>query len=111
MDSSIIIAILSGGTVAGIVSVIGTYITTRQKHLYEKDDKEDKDVKALKEAMKYLLMDRIQHLGARYLRQGEISLDDRRLLNNMHDSYHNGLGGNGDLDVLMEQVNDLPLKV
>ena len=32
------------------------------------------------------------------------------VLNEMHKSYHDGLGGNGDLDVLMHAVNTLPLK-
>lgn len=40
-----------------------------------------------------------------------IDFDDRRRLNDMHSCYHNGLGGNGDLDTLMEEVNSLPLKV
>lgn len=28
----------------------------------------------------------------------------------MHDAYHTGLNGNGDLDVIMAQVDRLPLK-
>lgn len=110
MDN-IIIAMLSGGAAAGIISVIGTYLTNRQTHKYNQEDKESDSIKALKEAMKYIMLDRIKCLGQRYLRQGEICFEDRRLLNEMHSSYHNGLGGNGDLDTLMEQVNDLPLKV
>ncbi len=50
------------------------------------------------------------YLGQAYIAESEIDFDDRRILNDMHRSYHNGLGGNGDLDKLMEAVNDLPLK-
>lgn len=55
-------------------------------------------------------MDRIQYLGQCYLADGEISFDDRRRLHRMHDAYHTGLNGNGDLDVIMAQVDRLPLK-
>ena len=39
-----------------------------------------------------------------------MDFDDRRILNLMHKSYHDGLGGNGDLDNVMNDVNRLPLK-
>lgn len=58
---------------------------------------------------KVSLLDRIQHLGRSYLKVGEIDFDDRRRLHQMHTAYHN-LGGNGDLDTLMEDVDELPLK-
>ena len=62
------------------------------------------------EALKFVLYDRIRYLGQAYISDREIDFDDRRILNEMHRSYHNGLGGNGDLDVLMTEVNTLPLK-
>ena len=107
---TIIIGVLSGGIGAGVVTGIFTLLANRQKHKYERQDTETADVKALKTAMRYLMLDRIRHLGEKYLTAGEIDFDDRRLLNEMHDSYHNGLGGNGDLDILMQEVNRLPLK-
>ena len=61
-------------------------------------------------ATRAALLDRIQHLGQAYISDGEVDFDDRRRLNNMHSVYHSGLGGNGDLDVLMREVNALPLK-
>ena len=57
-----------------------------------------------------MLYDRIRYLGQAYIAAGEIDFDDRRVLNDMHRSYHNGLGGNGDLDTLMAEVNGLKLK-
>ena len=56
------------------------------------------------------MYDRIRFLGQAYIAEGEIDFDDRRILRQMHTSYHNGLGGNGDLDALMEEVDSLPLK-
>jgi hypothetical protein len=70
----------------------------------------EQNLNAVVEGQKYILLDRIRYLGCAYLKDGEVSFDDRRLLNMMHGVYHDGLGGNGDLDTLMEEVNDLPLK-
>ena len=65
---------------------------------------------ALREAMKCVLLDRIIYLGQSYIADGEVDFDDRRRLHQMHNSYHNGLDGNGDADALMKAVDALPLK-
>ena len=70
---------------------------------------EDK-VNALINADRYIMFDRIRYLGQKYVAEKEVDFDDRRILNRMHDVYHNELGGNGDLDKLMKAVNTLPLK-
>lgn len=72
-------------------------------------DMEDK-VNALINADRYIMFDRIRYLGQKYVAEKEVDFDDRRILNQMHDVYHNELGGNGDLDELMKAVNALPLK-
>ena len=65
---------------------------------------------ALRDAQKCVLLDRIIYLGQEYIQDGEIAFDDRRRLREMHDSYHNGLKGNGDADAIMKAVDELPLK-
>lgn len=65
---------------------------------------------ALAESQKNVLFDRIRYLCRRYLSDGAIDFDDLRAVNALHNSYHNGLGGNGDLDALMKQVRALPVK-
>ena len=72
-------------------------------------DMEDK-VNALVNTDKYILFDRIRYLGQKYVADDEVDFDDRRILSQMHEVYHNELGGNGDLDELMKAVNALPLK-
>lgn len=67
-------------------------------------------VSALKDAQKCVLLDRIIYLGQNYIKAGEIDFDDRRRLREMWNSYHNGLGGNGDADAIMHQIDALPLK-
>ena len=73
--------------------------------------KNDNNLSDLKTGLKYVLYAQIRALGLQYLEEGQIGFDDREVLNDMHKSYHNGLGGNGDLDILMKSVNELPLKL
>ena len=70
----------------------------------------ERSVQELKDGLRIIMLDRIRYLGYAYLKDGEIDYDDRKYLNEMHGVYHNSLGGNGDLDMLMQSVNDLPLK-
>lgn len=62
------------------------------------------------EALKVILLDRILHLGQSYIAKGEITFDDRKRFHAMHDIYHSGLDGNGDADLIVEGVDELPLK-
>ena len=121
-------AIATGVTGAAVIKLIDNVV---QWHLQRKATKEDakisddkaelkkikqweKDmedkVNALVNADKYILFDRIRYLGQKYVADDEVDFDDRRILRQMHDVYHNELGGNGDLDELMKAVNALPLK-
>ena len=65
---------------------------------------------SLANALKLILLDRILYLGQSYLNKGEVSIYDRQRLHAMHECYHNGLGGNGDADLIMRAVDELPLK-
>ena len=65
---------------------------------------------AQSEGMKYVLLDRILHLGHKYILAGEVSFDDRKRLGDMHTVYHKRLGGNGDAEAIMDGVYALPLK-
>jgi len=114
MNDAVIIAIvgglLGGSAVAALINAIAEGIRQRRKRKYETEDGRDKNDHALKDGLKWVLYDRIRFLGQRYICTGNVDFDDRRILNEMHKCYHEGLGGNGDLDVLMSQVNKLPLR-
>lgn len=69
----------------------------------------EKRLDALTEAQKVILLDRILYLGQSYIDKKVISYDDRKRFHDMHDSYHNGLGGNGDADLVVAGVDALPL--
>ena len=61
------------------------------------------------EALRVILLDRIRHLGQSYIQKGEIDFDDRRIFHMMHKVYHDGLGGNGDADLIVAAVDKLRL--
>lgn len=128
----ILIVILSGGVGAAAVKLLGDKFAWHRERKAKKEDRAEKKkdeaeaqanlhteerlktieakTDAQSEALKFILYDRIRYLGQAYIAEKEIDFDDRRILNDMHRSYHAGLGGNGDLDVLMREVNNLPLK-
>ena len=117
---SYVLAVLTGGIGAVIVKAIVDYFADKRKRKIALEDKKTDSTEArlktiedqlysLKEASKFLLYDRIRYLGQCYVRDKEIDIDDRRILNEMHRVYHNGLSGNGDLELLMREVNSLPL--
>ena len=112
MSDTIIVSIIAGlsAVVGGLITQLGEGIRQRRKRKYEKTDGRDKDLEALKAGLKWVLYDRIRFLGQHYISAGQVDFDDRRILNEMHNSYHDGLGGNGDLDNLMGEVNRLPLE-
>lgn len=128
----VLIVILSGGVGAAVVKLLGDKFAWRRERKAVKEDRAEKKkddaeaqaklkteerlktieakTDAQSEALKFILYDRIRYLALAYIADKEIDFDDRRILNDMHRSYHTGLGGNGDLDVLMREVNNLPLK-
>lgn len=108
--TEIIIAVLGGSALSALITQVGNYISERRKRKDAVEDRtEDKDA-ALKQGIKLLLADKIQYLGLRYIEEGEVTFSNKKMLNEMHSVYHNGLGGNGDYDDLMEEFNELPLK-
>ena len=124
---------LSGGVFVALVELAKSLILWRKNRDAVKEDraeqrKDDAEKKAAlntekrlaaieaktdaqSEALRFIIYDRIRHIALAYIADGEVDFDDRRILNDMHRSYHHGLGGNGDLDNLMSQVNALPLKI
>lgn len=92
----------------------------RIRNLETTVEKVEKMVMILLESQKNSLFDRIQYLCKKYIAEGAIDVDDLRALNALyrsyhgytddHGVYHEGVGGNGDLEDLMRIVRKLPLK-
>lgn len=102
MDWEILAALFGGAFGAGVLGLIQFLINRRDKTIAADS--------AERKALRYLMLYIIQERAVEYIASGEISLDDRRRLVHWHELYHNGLGGNGDADALMEQVMHLPIK-
>jgi hypothetical protein len=64
-------------------------------------------VNALIVADRTILYDRIKHLAKSYIRRGWISVEEYEDLKRMHGVYHTELKGNGFLDALMHEVDQL----
>lgn len=94
----LLVELLSGATGAALVAGIFTYVQTRNAR---------KDAKS--KALRYIMLYIIQERAKQYIKDGCITLEERRALHHWHDLYHNGLGGNGDADALMAQVDKLCL--
>lgn len=100
-----IVELLGGATGAAIVAGIFSLILNRKAKKERQNDTRDAHGKALRYLMLYIIQERAKA----YIKDGCISLEERRSLHHWHDLYHNGLGGNGDADALMAQVDTLPL--
>jgi hypothetical protein len=64
----------------------------------------------VKDGQKVILYDRILYISRKFILEGSISYEDKTNLNKMYSVYHNQLGGNGDLDTVIRDINKLPTK-
>lgn len=93
-----LVDLLGGAMGAALVAGIFTLINSRKAR---------KDAKA--KAIRYIMLYIIQERAKSHIKDGSITLEERRSLHHWHDLYHNGLGGNGDADALMNQVDRLKI--
>lgn len=97
----IIQIVISAVTGSGVTAIILALLQRK----WARDDKSD----AIVEALKVLMVDRVRHLGQAYIAAGSVSLSDKEALEEMHRAYK-ALGGNGHLNTIMAEVDDLPLR-
>ena len=93
--------VISAVTGSGVTAIILALLQRK----WARDDKSD----AIVEALKVLMVDRVRHLGQAYIAAGSVSLSDKEALEEMHRAYK-ALGGNGHLNTIMAEVDDLPLR-
>ena len=98
MNQEVLIAIISSGVLVTILNFVLNLI----KDWYDRKN-------GLRAAMRILLDDRLCHLGAKYIQQGDITQEQLKVFTKMHQAYKN-LGGNGYHKTLMKRIEELPLK-
>ena len=105
---NILLAIAGGSTLGVLIGKICDIVMYKIQRKDAKADESDGEIGVIRKALMSIMLDRIRYVGQSYLKKGAVSFDDRRMLNAMHESYK-ALGGNGDLDQLMQEVDKLPL--
>ena len=85
---------------AGVTSVILAILQRK----WAKEDKQS----AVVNALKVLMVDRVRYVGGQHIKAKGITLDDKETLLEMHQAYKQ-LGGNGHLDMIMNEVSRLPI--
>ena len=68
-------------------------------------------VDALVVANRMMLYDRIKHLAKTYIKRSYITVEEYEDLKRMHKVYHNEMNGNGFLDGLMNEIEELEKRV
>jgi hypothetical protein len=68
-------------------------------------------VDALVVANRMMLYDRIKHLAKTYIKRDYITVEEYEDLKRMHKVYHNEMNGNGFLDGLMNEIEELEKRV
>lgn len=102
----LILAIASGSCAAALVSGAVELI----RYFLDRKERRGDNMQAQKKALRYLMLYIIQERAKQHIHDSCISLEERRSLHHWHTLYHDGLGGNGDANVLMQQVDHLPLQ-
>lgn len=91
------------------VESIEKKVDKQSDELAELIKKLSETVDNVREGQKMVLYDRILYLSGEYLKSNHITYNEKKNLNMMHSIYHNKLGGNGDLDDRMEDVDKIPV--
>lgn len=114
--TELVMLFLAGTGGAALIKLLDNIIQfSLQRRAKRKDNGQkektelEKQVDAIQQCLMVSMLDRIQYLCRCYIRDEKITIEDRRRLHQMHKGYK-AVGGNGDLDDLLAQVDELPLK-
>lgn len=89
---------------SGLASVVVAALNRK----WNKKDKDSNQYAAVVGALKILMYDKIHHLGSKCITAGQIDLEMKERLKEMHASYRE-LGGNGKLNTVMAEIEKLEI--
>jgi hypothetical protein len=125
----LLLAIIGGSCGAAIVAGLFGLITWRLNRKAQKEDRaagskaascaqRGEEIKTLQQTVNSLIVadrailyDRIKHLAKSYIKRGWITVEEYEDLKRMHKVYHDELNGNGFLDAIMADVDELEKRV
>ena len=90
-------------------SGISTVLVAILQHHWQKKEKADERIDALMAAQRVSMEERIRYLVQHYVKLQTISLAEKSNLTEMHRCYV-GVGGNGNLDTEMRELDKIPVK-
>ena len=99
---TIVLAVLGSSGVSTVV------VALLQRH-WQKKDREDTRIDALVSAQQTLMIDRVRHLGQKYIEAGRIALPEKENIHAMYKAYK-ALGGNGHLETVMSEIDRLDVR-
>ena len=102
MSTEIIVAI-----VTGLFSAAGFGFV---QFLIARKDRKKAETSSETKALRYIMLYIIQERAKELIQTGEATLEEKRAIHKWHELYHEGLGGNGDADNLMKEVDALKTK-
>ena len=116
------VAVIGSSAMASLVTLLSEAVKRRWKKKDRAEEKEEeaekitperiaeieRKIDALVNCQKVFAIDKIRYLGLCYIGSGGVSLEEKETLQEMHDAYE-GLGGNGHLDTVMDEVDKLPV--
>ena len=98
------------GILAGLIALVYRRVLLIKKSAEDKKKEDEKQNKALCDAMVALMRDRIFQACRYHLKNGYVTTGDLEVLNALYDSYHT-LGGDTIATKLVERVNNLKIMI
>lgn len=109
--NELVLALISGGVGAAVAAGIMSIVLYKIKRHDEKLDRQSGRCVMQTTAIRYIMLYVIREECEKHIQRNSITYEDRRMLHKWHELYHKELGGNGDADLLMAAVDELPLKL
>ena len=90
-------------------SGVSTVIVAVLQHYWQKKEESDERIDALMAAQRATMEERIRYLVQHYAGKKQITLAEKANLRDMHKCYV-GVGGNGNLDTEMSELEKIEVK-
>lgn len=102
---SVLVAVIGSTGLYTLVQSILKRHWDKQDAKAAKDSVDPQKIDAICNAIKVLMVDRINYLGTCHIYSGEITMEEKNTITDMYDAYKQLPGSNGHCKGVMEEVN------